>query len=350
MSDVMEALPPVTVLTTAQAEMEITRRRRRAIVFNEKQWAMVRSFFNGADEEEMQVLGEMAAARGLDPLSGQVHFVMRMTKDPNNPDGPKIRKWAIQVSIDGFRSIADDTGLYDGQDEPEFEYPPGKDGQPNRSAPPMLAKVRIWRKGIARPFVGIAHLAEFTQRNHMWSDKPHVMLAKCAEAQGMRKAFPLDLGGLHAPEELMSDEPPAVTGGIAHQAKPIAGAQQQRALEPPRSSGKLDWMKLLADCPRTNQAIGELGGRMNQQLKPGKERDAISAAWRKLRDEVAAEERAAKVKQPEPPKEEPKAETTTTPVEDPKPCPGCGEFGHKPSECPDFNDAQEPEPTPPVTT
>ena len=110
-------------------------------------------------------------------------------------------KWSCQVAIDGLRSKAEETGRYDGQDEPEFSR---EDGQ-------LVARVRVYRKGITRPFVGVAYWNEFVQTygrgdraepTRMWAQMPRHMLAKCAEALALRKAFPEELAGLYTSEEM----------------------------------------------------------------------------------------------------------------------------------------------------
>jgi hypothetical protein len=109
------------------------------------------------------------------------------------------------VSIDGLRLKAQRTGEYDGQDEPEFEYAP--DGSIT------LARVRVYRKGISRPFVGTARWSEYVQTKkeggptRFWSLMGHVMLGKCAEALAMRKAFPDELAGLYTDAEMMQAGP-----------------------------------------------------------------------------------------------------------------------------------------------
>ncbi len=156
------------------------------------------SFLSGASEQEAAVLLELARLRRLNPITNQIHFVKRWNSQR------RCETWSAQVGIDGFRSIAERTGLYDGQDEPEFEYDPK--GQLR------LCRVRIYRKDWSRPAVGVAHLSEYVQRNKegqpnaMWGGKPHVMLAKCAEALAFRKAFPDDTSGLYAPEEMGGEE------------------------------------------------------------------------------------------------------------------------------------------------
>lgn len=161
--------------------------------FTQSQEKMIRdSFLNGATREEATVLMELARVRRLNPITGQIHFVARNTKAG--------KKWSSQVGIDGFRVIAERTGKYDGQDEPEFE----------RSADgiPIVCRVRVYRKDWSRPAVGVAHFTEYAQTDFngkltkMWESKPHIMLAKCAEALALRKAFPDDLSGLYTPDEM----------------------------------------------------------------------------------------------------------------------------------------------------
>jgi phage recombination protein Bet len=172
--------------------------QRAPFEFTPEQMKMIRdSFLNGASEQEATVLMELARLRRLNPITRQIHFVKRW-------DAQRQREvWAAQVGIDGFRAIAERTGLYDGQDEPEFEY--------DSKGALRLCRVRIYRKDWSRPAVGVAHFAEYVQKKkdghptHMWAEKPHVMLSKCAEALAHRKAFPEDTSGLYAPEE-MPDE------------------------------------------------------------------------------------------------------------------------------------------------
>lgn len=188
--------------------------------FNAEQLQMIRtSFLNGASDMEAGVLLELARLRRLNPITRQIHFVRRWDSQK------RAEIWAAQVGIDGFRAIAERTGLYDGQDEAEFEYDP-KGGL-------KLARVRVYRKDWSRPAVGVAHYSEYVQLTkegkptHMWASKQHVMLGKCAEAIALRKAFPEDTSGLYAPEELPESEtprtvappPPAVVAPVPDHAK-----------------------------------------------------------------------------------------------------------------------------------
>ena len=86
-----------------------------ALDFDDAQRQIIRdSFANGASDTEFALLLEVARARRLNPLMRQIHFVKRW-------DTGKGREvWSWQVSIDGLRAVAERTGLYAGQDEPEF--------------------------------------------------------------------------------------------------------------------------------------------------------------------------------------------------------------------------------------
>ena len=168
--------------------------------FTDEQRQIIRdSYANGASDEEFAVLMEIARARRLNPLLRQIHFVHRW-------DGEKARHvWSAQVSIDGLRAIAERTGRYAGQDEPEFvENPDGT---------LKLCKVRVWRSDWPRPAVGMAYWNEYVQSIRdrqtgkqrpvaLWGRMPRTMLAKCAEALALRRAFPEDVGGLYTPDEM----------------------------------------------------------------------------------------------------------------------------------------------------
>jgi hypothetical protein len=78
--------------------------------------------------------------------------------------------------------------------------------------------VGVFRVGFERPIYGVAHYAEYVQvkkdgkANSMWAKMACNQLAKCAEALAIRKAFPEDLAGLYAPEEMrQASEPAPVT-------------------------------------------------------------------------------------------------------------------------------------------
>ena len=152
---------------------------------------------NGATDSEFAALVALAEERGLNPLHGECYFVKRYDKS-------RAREvWAIQASIDSFRIKAEETGLYAGQDEPEYEY-----NDPERKSL-RLARVRVYRKDWGdRPAVGVAHYAEYVQTTkdgqptQFWRTKAHVMLSKCAESIALRKAFPTRLAKVYTAEEM----------------------------------------------------------------------------------------------------------------------------------------------------
>lgn len=206
------------------------RRPAAGLTFTPEQQKMIREMYApGSSESEFRALIAIAEARNLNPLLKQVYFVKRWDSQS------KTEKWAVQGSIDGLRAIAQRTNLYDGQDEPEFEYDP-KGGI-------RLAKVRVYRKDWHRPAVGVAHWSEYAQTKKdggltsFWANKPHVMLAKCAEALALRKAFPEDTGGLYVPEELPEEERAAAARDVTpSRSAPIRGVVPDDA--PPAPEAK----------------------------------------------------------------------------------------------------------------
>ena len=137
-------------------------------------------------DNDLALFGLICQRAGLDPFAKQIFAIERSGK------------WTFQISVDGLRAIADRTGLYAGSDEPLFDE--GLDlyafEQSGRKIP-SLCRVTVWKivQGVRCPFVGIARYAEFVQTYNgkpsgLWEKMPLNMLAKCAESQALRKAFP----------------------------------------------------------------------------------------------------------------------------------------------------------------
>jgi phage recombination protein Bet len=183
--------------------------------FNAKQIAALRQL--GVDEAtdgDLAVFFHFAARTGLDPFARQIYLVGRNSKDQKS--GRWIVKYTIQTGIDGFRLIADRSGKYEGQTEPEWC---GEDGVWRSvwlsNKPPAAARVGVWKTGHRAPDYGVAVFAEYAQTTKdggltsMWASKPAIMISKCAEALAFRKAFPQDLSGLYTAEEMSQSAPPA---------------------------------------------------------------------------------------------------------------------------------------------
>ena len=142
----------------------------------------------GASADELELFFHQARRAGLDPLAKQIYFVKRQGKG------------VIQVGIDGLRLIADRTGQYAGSDDAEFT-PTTPGGYP------AAAKVVVYKMvaGQRCPFGATARWDEYfpgDSQGFQWKRMPHAMLAKCAEALALRKAFPADMSGLYVHEEM----------------------------------------------------------------------------------------------------------------------------------------------------
>lgn len=172
------------------------------VAFTEDQVALIRSqIAPKATPDELQLFLYVCGQTGLNPLVKQIYCIHRNTKNPDT--GRWEPKMTIQTSIDGFRVIAQRSGEYGGQSEPEFSY----DDKGNL----VKAKVIVYKfRGDVRyeAAVGIAYWNEYVQMDKdgkptgRWASMPHVMLAKVAEAIALRKAFPQDLSGIYTDDEM----------------------------------------------------------------------------------------------------------------------------------------------------
>ena len=64
------------------------------------------------------------------------------------------------------------------------------------------------RKGFNEPLWAVAKFDSYNANTPIWRKMPDTMIAKCAEALALRKAFPNDLSGIYTTEEMEQAETP----------------------------------------------------------------------------------------------------------------------------------------------
>jgi len=202
-----------------------------------------RTFFQGATDDELELAIQACKRLRLDPFARQIFFVKRWDS--------RERRYvmAIQVSIDGFRLIAERTGAYRGQTQPQWC---GSDGVWREvwlsPEPPAAARVGVYRAEWSEPVWGVARWASYVQTKKdgspspMWEKMGDVMIAKCAESQALRKAFPNDLSGVYTVEEMAQAEnesAPAPQPSGPTEADTEAWALFQAAVDAAQTQGEL---------------------------------------------------------------------------------------------------------------
>lgn len=184
------------------------------------------SLYPGAKPESIKLVISYCRAAGLDPIQKPVHIVPMSVK---KGDGYEWRD-VVMPGIGLYRTKAARTGQHAGTSEPEF----GPD------VTTKLGGVEItfpsWCRVVVRRRLPSGEHAEFAAverwlenyatakrdseaPNAMWRKRPYAQLAKCAEAQALRKAFP-EIGS-----EATADE---MAGKVIDDAGIIEGTATER--------------------------------------------------------------------------------------------------------------------------
>ena len=200
----------------------------------------------GASDEQLKHFGMVCAQTNLNPFTRQILAIMRRTKvwDKKTRRKDWVEKMVITTTIDGFRIVAERSGKYGGQTQPEWC---GEDGVWKEvwlsRKPPAACRVGVRRKDWAEPLYAVAVFSEYVQTytnegkeepSGLWGTKPATMIRKCAEMLALRQAFPMELSGLYGDAEMGHEAPPI-------EAEPVAEAPQkpQEALPaPPKANGR----------------------------------------------------------------------------------------------------------------
>ena len=175
--------------------------------------ALKNSLYTGARDESIKMVLDYCKAAKLDPMQKPVHIVPMSVR--NALTGKYEYKDVVMPGVGLYRIQAARSNQYAGVSEPEF----GEDITCN------LGGVEItypkWCREKKKKIINNT-IVEFTAKeywlenyaskkdertpNTMWQKRPYGQLAKCAEAQALRKAFP-EIVSQHPTAEEMEGKP-----------------------------------------------------------------------------------------------------------------------------------------------
>lgn len=178
---------------------------------NKKLDLLKNTICKGSNDEEFELFLHACQRTGLDPFMRQIYAVKRWDSQL------KRESMTIQTGIDGYRLIAERTGRYSPGKEPTYQY----DGNGNIVSATAYVKKQT-SDGTWHEIASTAFFNEYCQKTkegkptRFWMQMAHTMLAKCAEALALRKAFPGDLSGLYTKEEMLQADLETPESSVDH--------------------------------------------------------------------------------------------------------------------------------------
>jgi phage recombination protein Bet len=227
----------------------------------------------GTPENVIRFFSRACAESRLSPFRKQVHLIKRGSQDGD--------RYTLQTAIDGYRTIADRTGRYAGNDDYVFNGTSSEwDMVESGKERPDTATATVWKivGGVRCPFSATVRWKEYypgERLGFMWNKMPFLMLGKCAEALAIRKAFPEETSGIYTDEEMISSDAPVIerakipkiSAGNGVQTPPIAQKESDKTDSPAEtpSPKKKPLLKRKSSLSRQNT----LEKQMLERLKLG---------------------------------------------------------------------------------
>jgi phage recombination protein Bet len=276
------------------------------VTWTDKQLALIqRTVARDCNEDEFNLFIHTCRHMGLDPLRKQC-FAFVFNK---NPKSKKPRQMTIVTSISGYRTIADRTGNY----RPDVEKARLviDEAKVNEDVNPLgivSAEVTVFKfaHGAWFPAIGEAYWDEYAPiRDRMekdgtdedgnpiwkptgkryldpkkdgWRKMPRVMIAKCAEAAALRKAWPDDFANTNIEEEIDRSHTIDLS---AWEAAEEAKRSERLDMIGGKGAVTIDWMD---GEPLQRVPTGKFGDAamafIRAHMKPGEEEVSVVLQWR----------------------------------------------------------------------
>lgn len=215
------------------------------------------SLYPGAAPESIKMVLGYCKAAGLDPMQKPVHIVPMW-------DGKAGQmRDVVMPGVNLYRTQAARSGECAGVSEPEFgpDVTEAIGGQ--QITYPQWCRVSVSRRLPTGEIVNFT-AREFWKENYavkggkeksvapnaMWTKRPYGQIAKCAEAQALRKAFPEIASQPTADEmegkQLHPDDPPPFT-------RPVVSAELLKAAQEAADKGVAVYTKWWGDAGKDNR-------------------------------------------------------------------------------------------------
>jgi len=185
------------------------------------------------EDDQIVRFGMLCKARRLNPWVGDAYLIGYDTKD-----GPQF---SLITAHQALLKRAEACPAYDGLESGIVVQTPQGATEERRGtiAGPKETVLGGWaiahRSDRSRPIYCSVKLSTYNTGRSRWAADPEGMILKCAEAAALRRAFPLEVGGMYASEELEQT--------IDGSARPAAGVH--------RHIEQADRQRDAADGPQT---------------------------------------------------------------------------------------------------